>query len=138
MKTQTPTKQRAHRLAAVLAIITALATTGAWAWDSYYWTGATSTDYHTAGNWNSNHVAVATDIPHWRFGIDQRYETADIVSYRIDIAQNASGRGGWFINAGTEAQPLELPITNTNWKLTTLALATFPHWQHSKFPRRAA
>ena len=107
MKTQTPIKQTAHRLAAVLAIALAFATTSAWAWDKYYWTGATSTDYHTAANWNSNHVAVATDIPHWRWGIDQHYETADIVSYRIDIAQNAYGRGGWVINAGTEAQPLE-------------------------------
>ncbi len=104
---KTPAKQTAHRVAAVLAIATALATSGAWAWEKYYWTGAVSTDYHTAGNWNSNHVAVATDIPHWRWGIDQHYETADIVSYRIDIAQNAYGRGGWVVNAGTAAQPLE-------------------------------
>ena len=87
-------------------------TGGAWAWDSYYWTGATSTDYHTPDNWNSNHVAVATEVPHWRWGIDQRYETADIVSYRIDFSQNAYGRGGWYINTGTEARPLEFYCAN--------------------------
>ena len=83
----------------------------AWAWEKYYWTGATSTDYHTAANWNSNRVGVATDIPHWRWGIEQHYENADIISYRIDIAQNAYGRGDWHINAGSETQPLEFYCT---------------------------
>ena len=96
-----------RRIAASIAIATALITCGAWAWDSYYWTGATSTDFNTADNWNSNHVAVATTPPGWRFGIDLYFETADIVSYRIDIGKNSYGRGGWYINAGTEAQPLE-------------------------------
>ena len=99
--------QTAIKAAQLLATVFALATGGAWAWDSYYWTGATSTDFNTADNWNSNHVAVATTPPGWRFGIDLYFETADIVSYRIDIGKNSYGRGGWYINAGTEAQPLE-------------------------------
>ena len=108
MKTHTPTKRTAHRLAAVLAIITALATTGAWAADPYYWTGATSADYNTAENWSSNHVAVATRAPYWRWASTPMYfETADIVSYRIEFGANSYARGTWTINAGTEAQPLE-------------------------------
>ena len=35
MKTPTPAKRTAHRLAAVLAIATAFAATGAWAADPY-------------------------------------------------------------------------------------------------------
>ena len=108
MKTQTPTKRTAHRLAAALAIATAFATTGAWAADPYYWTGATSTDYNTAENWSSNHVAVATRAPYWRWPSTPMYfVTADIVSYRIEFGKNSYARGAWYINAGTETQPLE-------------------------------
>ena len=105
---KTPTKQTAHRLAAVLAIATAIATGAACAADPYYWTGATSTDYNTAENWSSNHVAVATRAPYWRWPSTPMYfETADIVSYRIEFGQNSYARGTWTINAGTETQPLE-------------------------------
>jgi len=108
---ETPTKQTAHRLAAALAIITAFATTGAWAWDSYYWTGATSADFNTAANWTTNHVDAASEAPAWRSGKDLYFETADIVSYRVDFGGNSYGRGPWNINAGTEAQPLEFYCT---------------------------
>ena len=37
---KTRAKQTAHRLAAVLAIATAFATSDAWAADNLYWTGA--------------------------------------------------------------------------------------------------
>ncbi|MCR5751414.1 MAG: hypothetical protein K6G91_05580, partial [Kiritimatiellae bacterium] len=108
MKAQTPTKRTAHRLATVLSLAFALAATGAWAADPYYWTGATSADYNTAENWSSNHVAVATRAPYWRWDSTPMYfETADIVSYRIEFGANSYARGAWTINAGTETQPLE-------------------------------
>ncbi len=53
MKTQTPTKRTAHRLATVLAIITALATTGAWAAKTWSGNGADSY-WSTSGNWSGN------------------------------------------------------------------------------------
>ncbi len=108
---KTPTKRMAHRLAAVLAIATAFATTSAWAWDSYYWTGATSADYNTAANWTTNHVDAASEAPAWRSGKDLYFETADIVSYRVEFGKNSYNRGGWYINTGTEAQPLEFYCT---------------------------
>ena len=46
-----PTKRTARRLAAVLAIITALATTGAWA-GTFTWTGAVDNRWAETGNWN--------------------------------------------------------------------------------------
>ncbi len=110
MKTQTPTKRTTHHLIASLALaaVATSATLPAWAWDSYYWTGATSSDFHLAENWNSNHLVTATvALPAWRVGMDIKFETADIVTYHMDITQNVYGRGGWTINAGTEAQPLE-------------------------------
>lgn len=98
---KTPTKRTAHCLAAVLAIIAALATTGAWAADNLYWTGATSTDYNTAGNWSANESPVGTT--QWY----HTYDTAHIQSYRIDIAGSYGTRGGWWINAGTENEPVQ-------------------------------
>ena len=53
MKTQAPTKRTAHRLATVLAIITALATTGAWAAKTWSGNGADSY-WSTSGNWSGN------------------------------------------------------------------------------------
>ena len=108
---KTPTKQTAHRLAAVLAIATAFVTTGAWAWDKYYWTGADSADFNTAANWTTNHVDAASEAPAWRSGKDLYFETADIVSYRVEFGKNSYNRGGWYINTGTEAQPLEFYCT---------------------------
>ena len=35
------------------------------------------------------------------------FETADIVSYRIEFGKNSYARGHWYINTGTETQPLE-------------------------------
>ena len=102
------TKQTAHRLAAVFAIVTAIATGTACAAEPYYWTGATSADYNTAENWSSNHVAVATYAPYWRWASTPMYfETADIISYRIEFGKSSYARGTWTINAGTETQPLE-------------------------------
>ena len=95
------TKQTAHRLTAVLAIATALATSGAWAAENLYWTGATSTDYNTAGNWSANVSPVGRT--QWY----QTYDTAHIQSYRIDIAGLYGTRGGWWINAGTENKPVQ-------------------------------
>ena len=110
---KTPTKRTTHRLATALAIATAFATTGAWAADPYYWTGATSADYNTAENWSSNHVAVAPCAPYWRWPSTPMYfETADIVSYRIEFGKNSYARGTWTINAGTETQPLEFYCAN--------------------------
>ena len=112
---KTPTKptaqQTAHRLAAVLAIATAFVTTGAWAWDKYYWMGADSADFNTAANWTTNHVDAASEAPAWRSGKDLYFETADIVSYRVEFGKNSYNRGGWYINTGTEAQPLEFYCT---------------------------
>ncbi len=98
-----PTKRTAHRLAAVLAIALAFATTGAWAAEVYelYWTGATSTDYNTAGNWSANVSPVG--MTQWY----HTYDTAHIQSYRIDIAGFYGTRGGWWINAGTENEPVQ-------------------------------
>ena len=51
---KTPTKRATRRLAASIAIITALAAAqSAWAADAY-WTGATDNYFKTAGNWNIN------------------------------------------------------------------------------------
>lgn len=99
---KTPTKQTAHRLAAVLSL--AFATTGAWAAEvvpELYWTGATSTDYDTEGNWSANESPVGTT--QWY----HTYDTAHIQSYRIDIAGFYGTRGGWWINAGTEDKPVQ-------------------------------
>lgn len=106
---KTPTrKQTAHCFATVLAIATAIATGAASAAEPYYWTGATSADYNTAENWSSNHVAVATYAPYWRWASTPMYfETADIISYRIEFGKSSYARGTWTINAGTETQPLE-------------------------------
>ena len=53
MKTQTPIKQTAHRLAAVLAIVLSFATGGAWA--AKTWTGKGEDSYwSTSGNWTGN------------------------------------------------------------------------------------
>ena len=50
---KTPIKQTAHRLAAVLAIALAFATTGAWA--AKTWTGKGADSYwSTSGNWTGN------------------------------------------------------------------------------------
>ena len=49
---KTPIKQTAHRLAASLAIITALATTGAWA--GYVWTGEGADEYYDTANNKAN------------------------------------------------------------------------------------
>ena len=52
MKTQTPIKRAARRLAASLAIITALATNGAWAADAF-WSGASGDNlFKTDENWD--------------------------------------------------------------------------------------
>ena len=99
-------------LAASLAIATALATSCAWAWDKYYWTGAASADFNSAANWTTNHVDAASEAPVWRSGKELYFETADIVSYRVQFGKNSYGRGGWSMNAGTEAQPLEFYSAN--------------------------
>ena len=58
MKTQTPTKRTAHRLAAVLAIAFAFATTGAWAATNVDWGGgsggteASPLDVYDLSNWS--------------------------------------------------------------------------------------
>ena len=105
---KTSTRLMARRIAATIAF--ALATCGAgsaWAWDKYYWTGAASADFNSAANWTTNHVDAAAAAPEWRSGKDLYFETADIVSYRVEFGKNSYNRGGWNINAGTEAQPLE-------------------------------
>ena len=98
---KTPTKRTAHRLVAVLSLALAFATGGASAAENLYWTGATSTDYNTAGNWSANVSPVGTT--QWY----HTYDTAHIQSYRIDIAGSYGTRGGWWINAGTENGPVQ-------------------------------
>ena len=99
---KTPTRQQtAHCIATVLAIATALVTSGAWAAENLYWTGATSTDYNTADNWSANVSPVGRT--QWY----HTYDTAHIQSYRIDIAGSYGTRGGWWINAGTENEPVQ-------------------------------
>ncbi|MBE6383437.1 MAG: hypothetical protein E7049_10580 [Lentisphaerae bacterium] len=100
---KTPTNRTARRLAAVLSLAFAFAATGAWAEEveKLYWTGATSTDYNTADNWSAKVSPVGTT--QWY----HTYDTAHIQSYRIDIAGFYGTRGGWWINAGTENEPVQ-------------------------------
>lgn len=58
MKTQTPTKRATRRLAASIAIITALTASGAWA-ATVKWTGAENNDWDNTSNWKDK----ASDRP---------------------------------------------------------------------------
>ncbi len=59
---KTPTKRTTHRLAAVLAIATVFATTGAWAATDCKWTGGgTDTKWSTPANWNNSTVPTSSE-----------------------------------------------------------------------------
>ena len=97
MKTLTTTKRSTHRLAAVLAIATAFATTAAWA--ATYWTGKGADSYFTtAENWDA--ANFATDNKYFR---DARIKGN--WKRLMTIGENHSGTGDWNVQLGSEADP---------------------------------
>ena len=116
---KTPTKRTAHRLAAVLAFATALATGGAWAADCY-WAGGTSSDWGTVANWTTGGKVPDNDGAFIRKDkFHNNFKSGDR-AYLITF--NAAHINGWrtfFNNCGTASEPIVLRANNASNGLTT-------------------
>ena len=105
---KTPTKRATRRLAASLAIIAALATTGgAWAAD-VIWTGAVDNYYSKTGNWSGNKLATNDSLKFTSDSYNSRF-TENVILVDGAYANNWS----CYINGvGSAYDPLILSATD--------------------------
>ena len=100
MKTQTPTKQTSHRLAAVLAIATAFATTGAWAEDWTVSGNTTLTEDKTVDALTVN-SGVTLDLNGYKLYCTSLAGSGTITSTGSTDLTSSSGTVTWITKFGT-------------------------------------
>ena len=128
MKTQTPTKQTAHRLAAVLAIITALVTTGAWAATDVNWGGgsggteASPLDVYDLSNWSG--VSALSDAYNLTFDVGNVptvFTNSCAAAATTKIASNFNlNYGRWTLLGDYKFSSLDAKNSGTVPKVTTI------------------
>ena len=125
---KTPTKRTAHRLAAALAIITALATGSVWAADNF-WTGESETDneWATSGNWNM--TGTGNDNRKFLAGkLSEKFKT----DYGYTVLFSAERTTPWKIHiwTGTQENPIVFQATDPSYGIKVGAISTSnsPGW----------
>ena len=109
-----PTKRTARRLAAVLAIITALATTGAWA-ATRYWTGASDTIWDNTGNWEGGNYPGNDEVYFQNGKFDSKFTGEN--DFVITFTNSFSVWRTRLRDAGSEQAPLVFRATDSNYGL---------------------
>lgn len=106
---KTPTITRAtRRLAASIAIITALATSGAWA-ANITWTGATDNDAGTGSNWSANRFPNNDDAIFNKDSFDANF-SGNVIVFNSALTNNWRSL---VRNVGSEANPLIFRATSS-------------------------
>ena len=115
----TLTKRVTHRLAAVLAIATALATGGAGA-ENCYWAGGTSSDWGTVANWTTGNKVPDNDGAYFRSDKFHNNFKSGNRAYLVTFA--AAHTNHWrtfFCKCGTASAPIILRANNATSGLTS-------------------
>ena len=102
---KTPTKRATRRLAASLAIITALAASSAWA-ASRYWTGADDTIWDNTGNWEGGNSPGNDEVYFQNNKFDSKFtgESGSVITFTNSFSVWRTRLRG----AGSEQAPLVL------------------------------
>ena len=111
MKTLTSTKRTTRRIAASIAIVLALATTGAWA-ANIYWTGKTDNYAGTASNWSANRFPTDDGMYFDSSKYHERFTDNEVV---FDGAYANAYHS--YINVGTAENPLVFRATDAAYGL---------------------
>ena len=114
MNKQMPTKRATRRIAASIAIVFALATTGAWA-ASRYWTGAEDTIWDNTGNWENGYIPGNDEVHFRNDKFDSKFtsENGSVITFTNSFAVWRTRLRG----AGSELAPLVFRATDSNYGL---------------------
>ena len=111
MKTQTPTKRTAHRLAAVLSLVLVFATGGAWA-ANVKWTGAEDNYWNNTNNWKDKDSSRPLPTNDSMFFDSQYYDARFTENEVVFDGAYVNNYGTYIRNVGTAGNPLVFRATS--------------------------